>query len=610
MPNNRALWSSASWVVEMARAFEEGKEYTLEEQAEWSSFVPGAGCIMEVDMESTDRAVDHQAWAAFFIKSVANELDGSHTVEAYYMGCEYEPMGVELANLFGRAAKHIHLCLSKPCIVVGDRDTLHATRIRLWTVDNFEADYVGSHVAASLTVWRQEVEKAAKPKRRARAPPKEKGNAKKTPGGRGKTGPRPKGPGGKADEAKKREALKAKLKSLRGAHKDQEDKSPVEVPSGSDRKEGDGSEEDSTGYSPSELLNTGTQLEDKPKKKEKRKERRRSEKDREIVPYEATRGSSTKGWSDQLLNRALAVKDVRDQARKKAKKKDRKDKALNLLKQILTGGSEGDKKKRTGSKKRKSRKRRRLEDGVIVSSSVSSSGESSTKEASAEEVSSEEDLEAPMKKRSRDSPGSVLSLLTEHVRSQMEQESLTELGDGRKRVTSGVKVTTYFHLHIKPTYAHHLRELRELYMLAMTIDLLRKGDLARVGDSLSARFMAIHQSLVDQSWNTAKHMELFPLEETTAASSALVLASRKHSRLVDKVQGKEDGQTRLVVEKGPIAPTGKVGPTVQERERKEKATPRRGKAKQKERLRRQATRQLRSGSAAKKNRKWQSDPAG
>ena len=475
---------------------------------------------------------------SLFIKSVANELDGSHAVEAYYMGCEYEPMGVELANLFGRAAKHIHLCLSKPCIVVGDRDTLHATRIRLWTVDNFEADYVGSHVAASLTVWRQEVEKAAKPKRRARAPPKEKGEPKKPPGGRGKTGPKPKGPGGKADEVKKREALKAKLKSLRGAHKDQEDKSPVEVPSGSDHKEGDGSEEDSTGYSPSELLNTGTQLEDKPKKKEKRKERRRSEKDREIVPYEATRGSSTKGWSDQLLSRALAVKDVRDQARKKAKKKDGKDKALNLLKQILTGGSEGDQKKRTGSKKKKSRKRRRLEDGVIVSSSVSSSGESSTKEASAEEVSSEEDLEAPMKKRSRDSPGSVLSLLTEHVRSQMEQESLTELGDGRKRVTSGVKVTTYFHLHIKPTYAHHLRELRELYMLAMTIDLLRKGDLARVGDSLSARFMAIHQSLVDQSWNTAKHMELFPLEETTAASSALVLASRKHSRLVDKVQGK------------------------------------------------------------------------
>ena len=77
-----------------------------------------------------------------------------------------------------------------------------------------------------------------------------------------------------------------------------------------------------------------------------------------------------------------------------------------------------------------------------------------------------------------------------------------------------------------------------MYTLAMTIDLLRKGELGRVGDSLSARFMALHQSLIDQSWATARHMELFPLEESTAASSALVLASRKHQRLVDKVQGK------------------------------------------------------------------------
>ena len=70
------------------------------------------------------------------------------------------------------------------------------------------------------------------------------------------------------------------------------------------------------------------------------------------------------------------------------------------------------------------------------------------------------------------------------------------------------------------------------------MDLLRKGDLAKVGDSLSARFMALHQSLVDQSWSTARHMELYPMEEATAASSALILASRKHGRLVDKVQGK------------------------------------------------------------------------
>ena len=540
MQINRAPWSSPNWVGEMALAFTEGKEYTLEEQAEWSSFVPSPGTILEVDMESTDRVVDHQAWAAFFIKGVANEMDGSHVVEVYYMGCEYGQMDAELAGYFGRGSKHIHLCLSKPCIVFGDSDAIHATRVRLWNPDNFIADYVGAQATKSLKAWRQEVEKEAKPKRRARAPPKEKADGKKAHAGRAKPGAKPKTPAGKPSDAAKRDALRAKLKALRGVHGGrEEEKSPVEIASGSDEKEGDGSEEESTGYSPSETLYTGTQLSDKPKKKEKKKERHRSERDREIVPYEATKGAISKGWNDQLLNRALAVKDVRDQARKKAqKKKGKKDKALSLLKQILMGGSDKSRKQDKKSKKKKGRKRKRLEDGVIVSSSRSSEDNSSDREESGEELSSEEDLEAPMKKRSRDAPGSVLSLLTEHVRTQMEQEALMEVGEGRKKVTSGVKVATYFNLHIKPAYGHHLRELRELYMLAMTIDLLRKGDLARVGDSLSARFMAIHQSLVDQSWGTARHMELFPLEETTAASSALVLASRKHSRLVDKVQGK------------------------------------------------------------------------
>ena len=143
-----------------------------------------------------------------------------------------------------------------------------------------------------------------------------------------------------------------------------------------------------------------------------------------------------------------------------------------------------------------------------------------------------------MRRKSKESPGSVLAILTEHVRQQMEQDAMSEILDKSHRVTSGVKVTTYFNMHVRPSYQSHVKEMREMYMLSVTIDLLRKGDLPKVGDSLAARFMAIHQSLVDQNWLTARHMELFPLEETTAASSAMVLASRKHGRLWDKVQGK------------------------------------------------------------------------
>ena len=58
--------------------------------------------------------------------------------------------------------------------------------------------------------------------------------------------------------------------------------------------------------------------------------------------------------------------------------------------------------------------------GVIISCSSSSNSDCETEDAEEE---SETDLEAPIKKRSRDRPGSVLSLLTEHVRGQMDQAS-------------------------------------------------------------------------------------------------------------------------------------------------------------------------------------------
>jgi hypothetical protein len=55
-------------------------------------------------------------------------------------------------------------------------------------------------------------------------------------------------------------------------------------------------------------------------------------------------------------------------------------------------------------------------------------------------------------------PGSILALLTEHVRNQMEQDAQADLPAGHHQVTSGVKTVTYFHQHIKVPYAQSQRE--------------------------------------------------------------------------------------------------------------------------------------------------------
>ncbi|CAL1162770.1 unnamed protein product [Cladocopium goreaui] len=260
-----------------------------------------------------------------------------------------------------------------------------------------------------------------------------------------------------------------------------------------------------------------------------KKHRRRREKEA-LAPYVRLTPMRIRPWPSQLNGRNKAKKK-----RKSSKDGKKKEIADALVQILMPSKSKKDKKEKKKKPKKKKKKKRKLMDGTIVS--CSSSYDSTSEDQEEEKDSSESDMEAPIRRKSRDHPGSVLAILTSHVREQMEQGALTEVPEGGPTVTGGVKVATYF-AHVKPSFPHQLRELREMHSLAATIDLLRKGDIARVGDSLAARYMALHQVLLDQNWATARHMELHPMEEAAAGSPALVLASRKHGRLVDKVQGR------------------------------------------------------------------------
>ncbi|CAK9077745.1 unnamed protein product [Durusdinium trenchii] len=98
------------------------------------------------------------------------------------------------------------------------------------------------------------------------------------------------------------------------------------------------------------------------------------------------------------------------------------------------------------------------------------------------------------------------------------------------------KVMTYLSLIIKPQFPHRPKEMRELHMLASTIDLLRQGQLAKLGDVLAGRLVAIHQSLLDASWVSARHLEVLPMPEGAALGDGVLLAARKHGRQVTKAQ--------------------------------------------------------------------------
>ena len=215
-------------------------------------------------------------------------------------------------------------------------------------------------------------------------------------------------------------------------------------------------------------------------------------------------------------------KDKDKEKDKEKKKKDRKEKK-----------KKGKKRKEKKRKKKKKHKKVTLSDGRTVSCS-SGSGSSSEESPSTDE---DAELEAPLRRRSQKHPGSVLNLLLEHIANQLQQSAEVDTpATARGDLTTGVKVVSYLALAIRPHFGHRPKELREMHNLATSIDLLRQGQLARLGDVLAGRLIAIHQSLLDASWASARHLEVMPMPEGTALSDGVLLAARKHGRQVSRAQ--------------------------------------------------------------------------
>ncbi len=265
------------------------------------------------------------------------------------------------------------------------------------------------------------------------------------------------------------------------------------------------------------------------------------------------------GAEAQLL--AMAVqRDGAQGGSRQQKRRKMKNKGSKREKDKESKEDRSRKKKDKRKKKRKKKKKRRG-DG---DSSPSSSEESS--ESGESSISSSSSLLAPLQKRSRESPGGVLRMLVKHARMVMDQSATVDVGDGGS-VTSGVKLTSYFALMLRPYHSSSSRDMKELFGLATCMDLLREGKLGALGDSLASRFIAIQTAMADGSWKAAQYLEMHPLEAPSPAPAPLLLQARRHARLVRKSQDVDDGGRRS----GGAAINKKRRAKAKEREKTEKA---------------------------------------
>ena len=176
------------------------------------------------------------------------------------------------------------------------------------------------------------------------------------------------------------------------------------------------------------------------------------------------------------------------------------------------------------------------------SSDSSGYGSSSTssrrpKKDHATDEDSELSFEAPLRRKALREPGSVMDMLVKNAQDQLDRGALLENEGSTPGITSGIKISTFFALLIRPFYPNNSPLMRELYALGQTIDLLRSGRLPETPDALASRFIAVHTALAEGSWATAAQLELYPLEPVQSAMVGTMLQAQKHKRLLQKSQG-------------------------------------------------------------------------
>jgi len=293
---------------------------------------------------------------------------------------------------------------------------------------------------------------------------------------------------------------------------------------------------------------------EEPTKKKKKKDAGGPVRPRE-GSREVTKDGTLRTLQTQLVLKAQEIAQEKAQKEREEKKRHhRKDPSYKLAK-ILTLAVQGGRKRRGGSegsgsssgrhpkdqkkKKKKKRRGKPKRDGSDPSSPrgsspTGSSGDSWGGASSGSTSSQKEKLTAPLKRRSKKKPGSVLQMLLQHARSQLDQSSKVGIGgEDSVSVVKGVKMGSYFAICVRPQNA--MGQARELHHISQALDLLRQGELDSLGDVLAGRFMSVHQSVLDGTWTTARHLELMPLEDGTAAGPEVVLEAKRHARLAAKL---------------------------------------------------------------------------
>ena len=524
--------------------------FDVNEPARWSTLEIKLGDIIATAVPGELLGADGVE-GIFLVTGIELGADGSALVRVKSVGSSHPEALAILSSFFNRKEGHLHVCASAGfCGEEGG--VFHVQRLELWdglTFPTHRLSPAGKRIVKQFEAG-EELDEVREPLEGAAGRPSA---LRKKPSGEPKEAQlRGKGQGDRRDRPKDiRKSAKAKQPGPAGsaagtlrARLDQVRKRQQSLGLGQGALTGGdhlGVEGDGDADPVQEGLGTSTKLGPPkgaagPRRAALTSGEGHGEEQKEDILKPLRMMSKKSNVASSLALQAARTSKSKDGKKKKKKKKQ---KAVEALQTIFGGG-----------KKKKKKKRKREGDDPSGSSPSSDEGDSYS---SGEDVDSsetdKEDLLPPLKKRSERMEGSVLSLLIERIEARLNE--LSGAGESSDPVLTGTKVVTYWHTLIQSgAFSQQSRDGRETYLLANVIDLLRVGRLAKLGDALAARWLAIEQASLDQQWSAARHLELYSPDQTSAAGPAITLAARKFSKMMERVTQPDEARGRVRKDKG------------------------------------------------------------
>ena len=119
---------------------------------EWNSLCPSRGQVIEVYMPGTERENAPDLWAAFLVMEATLTPKKEVVLEVKSLGSSSQELDKEHSLTFNRRVGKIHLCSGKPCLA-GEGYAMHATRVRVFNLDGYEATWYTASTKRQVEKW-------------------------------------------------------------------------------------------------------------------------------------------------------------------------------------------------------------------------------------------------------------------------------------------------------------------------------------------------------------------------------------------------------------------------------------------------------------------------